>query len=275
MEKLYGRDYAEMLASLNLQDLRDEVKQLQDLNQYDDTKLLLKLEGRNPDDGVTAIAYNKGYFFLRSIEAQYGKDKFDAFVRDYFADHAFQSMDTDSFRTYIIGYYQEKFNISLSDTSLSRWIDTTGLPDDLPQPASTRFATVDAVLIRWQTGGKLDKELAATWSTHEWLHFLKNLPKGLTLQQLQDVDSFGELTTSGNAEIISEWAVISVRYGYTAMQRKIQDFLIHTGRRKFLTPIYAELAKTPEGLQQAREIYIQARPNYHFVATSTFDPLLT
>lgn len=274
MEKLYGRDYAEMLASLNLQDLKDEVKQLQDLNQYEDTKLLLKLEGRNPDDGVTAIAYNKGYFFLRSIEEQYGKDKFDAFVRDYFADHAFQSMDTDSFRSYIKSYYYQKFGILLSDTSLSRWIDTTGLPDDMPQPVSTRFATVDAVLANWQTGGVPDKKLVASWSTHEWLHFLKNLPKVLTQQQLLDVDRLGGFTASGNAEIICEWAVIAVRHHYTPMDLAIEDFLIHTGRRKFLTPIYAELAKTPEGLQRARMIYAKARPNYHFVATSTFDRLL-
>ncbi|HPH47711.1 MAG TPA: M1 family aminopeptidase/hydrolase, partial [Chryseolinea sp.] len=80
MEKLYGRDYAEMLASLNLQDLKDEVKSLTTDGHAADTKLKLNLEGRNPDDGVTEIAYIKGYYFLRSIEEQHGREYFDKFV---------------------------------------------------------------------------------------------------------------------------------------------------------------------------------------------------
>jgi leukotriene-A4 hydrolase len=68
MEKLYGRDHAEMLASLNMQDLKDEVQSLKEANNMADSKLRLSLEGRSPDDGVTDIAYNKGYYFLRSIE---------------------------------------------------------------------------------------------------------------------------------------------------------------------------------------------------------------
>jgi leukotriene-A4 hydrolase len=274
MEKLYGRDYAEMLASLNLQDLKDEVEELRKLNQYDDTKLLLHLDGRNPDDGVTAIAYNKGYFFLRSIEAQFGRDKFDQFVRDYFSDHAFKAMDTDTFRKYIRHYYQSRFGIAISDAQLDRWIMTEGLPDDLPQPLSTRFAQVDA-LLKEVKGDKLpDRARCAGWSTHEWLHFLKNVPPALLASQMAALDAFGGFTASGNAELICAWSVLAVRHGYAAMNLKIEDFLIHTGRRKFLVPIYTELAKTPGGMVQARAIYAKARPNYHFVATSTFDRLL-
>ena len=81
MEKLYGKDYAEMLASLNLQEVKDEVKSLTDEGHAADTKLKLNLDDRNPDDGVTTIAYNKGYYFLRTIEEQNGREKFDQFVK--------------------------------------------------------------------------------------------------------------------------------------------------------------------------------------------------
>jgi leukotriene-A4 hydrolase len=54
----------------------------------------------------------------------------------------------------------------------------------------------------------------------------------------------------------------------------IESFLINTGRRKFLSPIYTEMIKTPEGRVRAKAIYQKARPNYHFVATNTFDKLL-
>ena len=79
MEKLYGWDYSEMLAVLALQDLKETVATLKEENKYADTKLKLNLEGRNPDDGVTDIAYNKGYFFLRLLEETYGREKIDVF----------------------------------------------------------------------------------------------------------------------------------------------------------------------------------------------------
>src|SRR5690606_7493030 len=155
------------LASLNLQDLRDEVQSLTEKGLSADTRLKLDLEGRNPDDGVTGIAYNKGYLFLRSIEEQYGREKFDAFLKDYFADNAFGSIDTQGFRDYISDYYQSKFGITLDDKMFDDWINTEGLPAGIPEPNSVRFQHVDQVLATWKAGGSLDKQASEAWSTHE------------------------------------------------------------------------------------------------------------
>jgi leukotriene A-4 hydrolase/aminopeptidase len=274
MEKLYGADYAEMLASLNLQDLHDEITSLNEKGQAADTRLKLNLEGRNPDEGVTSIAYNKGYYFLRSIEEKYGREKFDAFLKDYFSENAFTSMDTERFIDYISQYYQSKFNITLEESIFEQWIQQEGLPADVPQPDSEKFRKVDALLASWKTEKKLDRSLGRDWSTHEWLHFLRNLPQTLSQEEMTSLDNFGNFTASGNAEIITEWGVISIRNKYKKMDAKIESFLINTGRRKFLSPLYNELIKTGEGKKRAREIYEKARPNYHFVATNTFDKLV-
>ncbi len=274
MEKLYGKDYSEMLASLNLQDLEDEIKSLNEAGLPGDTKLLLNLEGRSPDDGVTDIAYNKGYYFLRSIEEAYGRDKFDAFLKSYFTENAFKSMDTEGFEAYIKNYYSKNFQVNLSDTTFNAWIRTEGLPANHPQPHSTKFKKVDEVLAGWKAEKPLDKSLAKDWSTHEWLHFLKNLPATLTQEQMTAIDNFGNFTASGNAEIITAWGVISIRNSYAKMYPKVETFLINTGRRKFLSPLYNEMLKTAEGKKRAKAIYTKARPNYHFVATNTFDKLL-
>ena len=50
---------------------------------------------------MTAIAYDKGYFFLRLLEETVGRDTFDAFLKTYFTTHAFQVMDTDTFLDYL------------------------------------------------------------------------------------------------------------------------------------------------------------------------------
>jgi leukotriene-A4 hydrolase len=274
MEKLYGLDYAEMLASLNLQELKDEIKSLNDSGLQADTKLKLDLAGRSPDDGVTDIAYIKGYFFLRAIEEKFGREKFDAFLKDYFSENAFKSMDTDSFIKYIKNYYKTKFNVTLEDQFLNAWIFTEGLPADCPTPHSVRFKKVDEVIAKWKADETLKKDAAKDWSTHEWLHFLKNLPDTLSLPQMKAIDNFGNFTNSGNAEIISVWGVNAIRNKYEKMYPAIETFLINTGRRKFLSPLYTEMIKSEEGRKRAKAIYEKARPNYHFVATNTFDKLL-
>jgi leukotriene-A4 hydrolase len=274
MEKLYGRDYSEMLALLALEDLHETVDDLKAKNLYRDTRLKLDLAGRNPDEGVTDIAYNKGYFFLRSIEEQHGRDKFDSFVKDYFTENAFKAMDTDGFIAYLKNYYQNKYTLTIEDSFLNAWIFTEGLPANCPKPVSTRFEKVDDFLLQWKNSGNLDDEKAKAWSTHEWVYFLKSLPDPLTESQMQALDKFGGFTDSGNSEILTEWLAKTIRYRYSPANARLEDFLIHTGRRKFLNPLYKELIKTDEGKKRALEIYAQARPNYHFVATNTIDKLL-
>ena len=62
MESVYGEEISEMLIALSYQGLIDEVDAIMDVNP-NDTHLRLHLQGRDPDDGMTAIAYDKGYFF--------------------------------------------------------------------------------------------------------------------------------------------------------------------------------------------------------------------
>lgn len=274
MEKLYGRDFSEMLASLDLQKLKEEAASIAAGEHPEDTRLKLDLKGRNPDDGMTDIAYNKGYFFLRLIEETHGRDKFDAFLKDYFSQNSFKVMETEGFIAFIKDYYKTKFNIALDDALFQTWIYTEGIPTTCPEPKSDRFTKVDAALETWKTSGKADIAAAKTWSTHEWLHFLMNLPKELTPEQMTALDAFGNFTASGNSEIITAWGVVAIRNNYEKDYDKIKTFLINTGRRKFLMPLYSELIKTPAGKQRALDIYKEARPNYHFVATSSLDALL-
>jgi leukotriene-A4 hydrolase len=273
MEKLYGRDYSEMLADLSLQDLKTTISDLKKDNLYADTKLLLNLEGRNPDEGVTDIAYNKGYFFLRLIEEKYGREKFDRFVKSYFADNAFHSMNTNAFMNFITDFYKSNYSIEIPQELFHEWIFTEGLPASCPRPRSDRFANVEKILSAWKTTG-LDTAATHHFSTHEWLHFLKNVPDTLSHSEMTELDLFGDFTASGNSEITAEWLLLCIRNEYEPAYDKLESFLVNTGRRKFLTPLYTELIKTAGGRERALAIYKKARPNYHFVAINTIDKLL-
>jgi hypothetical protein len=54
----------------------------------------------------------------------------------------------------------------------------------------------------------------------------------------------------------------------------MEEFLIRVGRRKFLEPIYEELAKSESGLEFAMAVYVKARPNYHSISYQTIDEIL-
>ena len=73
---------------------------------------------------------------------------------------------------------------------------------------------------------------------------------------------------------MAEWFVVSIRKGYDGINTSMENFLINVGRRKFLQPIYTELAKTDEGLEFGRSIYVLARPNYHSISYNTIDEVL-
>lgn len=274
MEALKGKDYAEMLAALSLQDLKKEVKAFVDEGKGEDTRLHLDMEGRDPDEGVSSIAYDKGYFFLCYLENMVGRDKWDSFLKTYFESHAFQVMDTKNFLIYLQKELFEKNNIEYPKAEIEKWVYGEGLPETLPEPSSERFAKVDEVLNKWENGMAAKEIDTEGWSTHEWLHLLRNLPADLTKEQMHELDEAFGFTASNNAEILDVWFLQAIKHDYEPAYEKMKTFLIHTGRRKFLTPLYSEMIKTGAGKKMAEEIYAKARPNYHYVSVNTIDNML-
>ncbi|MGL1885751.1 MAG: M1 family metallopeptidase [Reichenbachiella sp.] len=272
MESLYGRAYSEMLALLSMQDLRSEVEEMIANNQQLDTHLFLNLDGRSPDDGMTSIAYDKGYFFLRMLEEKIGRDKWDTFLKEYFTSNAFKVMTTNEFTSIL------ENKLKIDSTVYSPWIFGPGLPDNCPTPISDKFANVERALTHWLVNQ--DKKALATsyatseWSSHEWLQFVRSIPSNIGTEHLKKLDLAFDFTNTGNSEIFTAWAVQAISNNYSPAKETINQFLINTGRRKFLMPIYNEMLNSPEGQTWAKEVYPLARPNYHFVVTSSLDPLI-
>ncbi|WP_017731097.1 M1 family metallopeptidase [Nafulsella turpanensis] len=274
MEALYGPEYAEMLAELGYQDLKETVEELEASGQSEDTKLKLDLKGRNPDDGVTNIAYEKGYFFLRHLENLVGREKFDAFLREYFDSNAFKTMTTQEFIEYLNENLLEPNNIEVTDQTYEAWIYEEGLPESMPVVESERFNAVDAQLAAWKNGTPAAELETKDWSSHEWLHFIRNLPEDMTEAQLIELDKAFGFTRSGNSELLAAWFMHTIAHQYEPAKPALREFLTSVGRRKFLMPLYKKLIEMPEGAQLARDIYAEARPNYHFVSTNSLDELL-
>jgi len=114
----------------------------------------------------------------------------------------------------------------------------------------------------------------ANWTTHHWLHFIRNLPEDLDVKGMRALDETFRFTQSGNSEILSAWLLKSIKVGYKDAYGALETFLTSQGRRKFLKPLYEELAKTEDGKKLARKIYKKARPGYHSVSYMTIDEIL-
>ena len=177
MESLYGKDYSEMLALLGYQDLVEEINDLEP-----DMQLLrLNMLGKHPDDAMTDIAYEKGYFFLRMIENHVGREKMDSFLLKYFNDHKFKTIITEEFKIYLKKYL---LNENKEKLNINEWIFEPGIPANCPKVNSVRFENAASLVDDFMIFGASSlKEKTANWSTHEWLHFIKHLPKEITLIQ--------------------------------------------------------------------------------------------
>jgi aminopeptidase N len=263
MESVYGRPYAEMLARLALDGLREEIRQLDDR----DTWLKLDLAGRDPDDGMTAVAYDKGYLFLRMLEEHVGRPRWDAFLRGYFDQHAFRSMTSEDFVRYL--------DLNLDPgVNVREWIYGPGLPTNCPHvetPELARVAIEAAAFVDGSDAKDLDTK---NWTTHHWLHFLRALPQPLKTQQMANLDHAFGLTASENSEITHQWLLHVIASQFEPGMNKLQQFLTKQGRRKFLKPLYQKLVETERGKSLAKEIYKRARPAYHAVSRETIDAII-
>jgi leukotriene-A4 hydrolase len=271
-EALYGREFSEMLAQITYEDLSKEVQELGEKSP--DTRLKVDLAGRDIEEAPSDIAYNKGYFFLRMIEETIGREKFDNFLEKYFHENAFHSMTTRGFinifnRDIIKGnpYLRDKLNIE-------KWIYSTGIPDNCPKVESAELKKVDVILAEWNEGKALDTKDYSKWTTHHYIHFIRNLPKNINPMQMKDLDKVFNFTQSTNAEILEPWLELAIDNNYTDAFPSMEKFMMKVGRRRFIRPLYEKLCNTSAGKSMAMGIYTKAKPMYHSILKNSVDILL-
>jgi len=272
MEELRGREYAEMLASLGGRDLEGTVASLGPTSPA--THLHLDLAGRDPDEGMTDVAYEKGYFFLRMLEEAVGRDRWDPFLRSWFDRHAFEPATAEEFLAYLETELLDPAGIDPASLQVETWVYGPGLPSNYPEVDAGRFAAVESQRDRFLAGVPAAELDTVGWTTHEWLHFLRGLPERLDRDRLADLDAAFGFTGSGNSEILAAWFLLAIANDYDPAYDELARFLTGMGRRKFLAPLYTALSGTPEGLERAKAIYAEARPGYHAISRGTIDEIL-
>lgn len=272
IEALYGEEAAAMERVIAQSGLARSLKTLAKPAQILAPR---PVEGSDPDDSMSDVAYDKGAWFLGFLESRVGREDFDAFLRGYFDHFAFQSIDTGQF----VGWLREHLLAShpgaVTDKELEAWLYQPGIPASAVPTASARFEKVDAALKQWQSGRVAAADLdTAGWVTQEWLRFLEGMPAKLSNDRLVELDSAFGFTGSNNGEILMRWFPLTVRSGYFEARPAMAEFLQRVGRRKLILPIYAALAASREGREFARQVFERARPGYHPITTASVEASL-
>ena len=278
MEAVYGRDRAVMLQSLGWGDLQSTLAELPAA----DTRLKLDLAGRDPDEGMTDVAYEKGAAFLQTIERIVGRERFDAWLKGYFERNAFRPMTTERFlediRTHLVT------TRALEDQlMMDAWIYQPGMPSNWVPPVSGAFEPVDAAARAFfAESGPASAIPWAGWSTQERQRFLAWRPENagagadwMTDAQLADLESTLNLRQEGNSEIVFSWLQIAIQHRYQPAVPTLERFLTAMGRRKFVLPLFTSLwAEGDWGRNIATPLYARARPGYHPITSGSVDAVV-
>lgn len=227
------------------------------------------------DDALSELAYTKGSWFLRFLEARYGRQVFDAYLRGYFDHFAFQSITTEQMLAYLKVHLYNAHPGKVQWSEIVAWVYGPGIPQDAPIPHSARFDAIDQARAGFLAGRLTATGLQAQgWNTQEWEYFLDGLPAHSPLQQLQALDAAWHLTGTPNAEIGVRWYSHAIAAGDKAVWPAAREQMTRIGRLILTLPIYSAFAATPEGKAYAEAAYQSHRDGYHPLTQQAIEHLL-
>jgi hypothetical protein len=271
VEAVYGKQRASMEAMIGVKDLEDSRKTIEVAR---DRTLLPDMTGRDPDDAYSSVPYEQGALFLSFLEAKFGRERFDSFLRQWFEDHKFQSVTTAQFIDALKPMMRE--SPVVTDEQVQEWLHAETVPAIAVLPRSDAFVLVEQAAKAWRSGGSIDglATTAAGWSTQEWIHFIDSLPRKMAAAALTALDKRFGFTGSRNAEIAHVWFRLAIANRYTAAYPAMTEYMTRIGRRKLILPLYRDLAATPDGLALAKKTFAGARAGYHPLAQDSIAAVL-
>jgi leukotriene-A4 hydrolase len=273
VEQIYGEQRALQEAALSFAAMEEAITE----NGADNplTALHLPPDQAVPDGGSSGIIYDKGAIFMRTVETIVGRETFDAWLRQWFDNHAFQpatsAMLLEDMRRNLVKGDQDL----AARLMLEEWIYQPGLPANVARPPASAFAAVDAAAQAFAAARTPDAAAWGGWTTAERLRFLAKLPRRLNRTELARLDMELGLSRSGNNEILFAWLELALENRYDPALPVAEKFLATVGRRKFVLPLFEVLMGQGEwGEPIARRVYAKTRPGYHSVTRGSVDDLM-
>jgi aminopeptidase N len=263
LERLEGEEMTALHAALGFKSLEESIARFAQTPEL--TKLRTRLTGVDPDEAFSQVPYEKGYLFLKALEAAAGRAQFDALLRKWLSAHRFGAVTTDDFLT-LVG--REAPGL-LEQVHALEWIDQPGLPASFPRPSSARLQAIEAL------GAALPSDAQAkAWTPTEWQLYLEAMPRPLNVETLHALEAKYHLTAAKNAEVLVAWLVLANEAGLPGVTARTEAFLSSVGRVKYLRPLYKALASSPARVPAAKALFERLKGRYHPIAQQVIGGLL-
>jgi aminopeptidase N len=264
LEALYGAEVAALHAALGWRSLEEAVHHFREHPRL--TALRTHLTGVDPDEAFSQVPYEKGYLFLRALEAAVGREAFDGFLRRYLDSHRFQALTTEQF----VAFARRELPGALEKADAEAYLNQPGIPESAPAPRSEKLERIARM-----KGTVPSSEEVKDWTPTEWQLYLEWLPRDTPREVLQQLEERYQLTASRNSEVLVAWLVAALRVGWGPALARTESFLGEVGRMKYLKPLYGALAATPEGKGLARSLFRQYAERYHPIGRQAVESILS
>jgi leukotriene-A4 hydrolase len=257
LEALHGEDAAILSWAIGEKALEESLSRFGTGSPL--TRLRTELLGTDPDEAFSSIPYEKGARFVALLERAAGRERFDAFMRQYMGRHRFTSITTEQFLVFLA----ERLPGVADEVNAHAWLYEPGIPANAPVFRSPRKDALVDLASAFERGARPTAAEAAAWSPAELLVYLQNLPRRMAHDDCAGLDRALALTTRGNYEILVEWLTIAAGSDYQPALPRLREVLLKVGRMKYLRPLYGALGASPRTRAFAREVFAAAAPRYH------------
>lgn len=247
---VHGEAQRDFLSIIGWKDLLDAVERFGESHEF--TKLVIDLQGKDPDDAFSAIPYEKGFNFLYYIEKLIGKDKFDRFIPHYFTKWKGESLDSYDFKATMLSFFEDDVAASklLNELDWDTWFYATGVPPD-PGFDTSLVDIVYDLAEKWKglssgsSNFKPDKSDIETLSGNQIVVFLGRIllaDQPLSPEASKLMGEVYDFTSSTNFEISSRYYRVGMQAGDESVLPSTVKLLGSIGRMKFVRETFRSLA---------------------------------
>ena len=107
------------------------------------------------------------------LEDKVGRGKMDGFLKTYFDTHRFKTLTTEEFIYYLNKNLIDKYQV---EVDIDEWIYGPGIPENVTKVTTEKFVVVNKVVALIKENYDFGDLEVSDWTTHEWLHFIRQLP---------------------------------------------------------------------------------------------------
>ena len=277
---LYGEPEFHFSAIIGWKALRESVNEFGSNHEF--TKLVVDLEGKDPDDAFSSVPYEKGFNFLFYLDNLVGREKWDKFIPHYFSKYRQKSLTSQDFRATLLDFFTPDPDATkaLEAVDWEKWYHSPGLPPKpsfdttLAEPCYSLAQNWESLISQPPTSLYSDSDSDSRftpspqdisgWSSDQLVVFLEkltDLTTPLTPPLVQLMNATYNLSRTENAEIKSRFFTVGLKAQDREVYDDVASWLGTVGRMKFVRPLYRLLAGVDRAL--AVRTFVANRAFYH------------